>query len=344
MKILYKYQYFSIFSCLLLIRLFLIYLDPIPSLDSTYSCTPALSLINKSFPLNHFTYNSPANLFGYLSFPFFIIYSGGYSIFVLFEIFKIFLCYQIFQFSRERDSLQFGLFFLVLVFMDRTVNYYGEEIFLSALILYSIRKLNVLSFGISYLLVSSTLFILHPVSAAVMIITSFLLGTKKHNFISNFKKRLIVNNLLLLIFILTYIKFTTFGENILLYSQSKYGLSDFGSFFHYIIISAPIIVFSLLSVASLDKKSKRVVAIISFVFFIFFTFLQGYYYFHYWVIGMFVIICESKLIDWNFRLNFKKKIEYVILIMSFFVFAIYPLSSLALSENYINSIRAIHRK
>lgn len=333
----YLRKYGPFFLIIFVARVILIWIYPLAPLDSAFSLTPAFSAILGVFPVNSFVQNTPANLFGYLAIPFFIILKGKYSLFVFYELGKLFLCYQICLLSKSQNKLNAGIVFIVLIFSDRLANYYGEEIILSAMIVYLVR-LGISKRFFLYILSVTLLFVLHPVAAISLVVLVFALklSVKGETIESSF----VMSHFIILIILAAYLKLSIFGEQIILYSSSKYNTFNFSYLVNYLKISFPILLF--LAVLMTDI-SLRLFAILIFLVsssIAFFCFLQGYYYFHYLVIEIVVLWIFSDANDLTLGI-WKERIAQFSIGTSLIIFLLFPTFLLFTSKNQASAPNVI---
>ena len=231
-------------TCIALIalRVFLISEYPINTMDSAFSCTPSFSFLNGYGAFNVFAQNYPANLFGFLGIPLFLLYDGVYCIPLFFEVLKIFFCYQVYRILTKTSLNKFEIYLvIILVFCDYTVNGYGEEAGLCGFILLAFSKvLN--KKRIRYEVLFSTcflFFIIHPIASIIFAILVGLYIYEKR--LIRIDKNLFLSSGIFILSCFLYLLLFKTGNEIVFYSFSKYSILDLDFSMHFFVGSFPLI-------------------------------------------------------------------------------------------------------
>ncbi len=343
-----KFSNYLIFFILFLLKAILIWNNPVNSLDAAFSCTPSFSFLNGNGFYNMFAQNYPSNLFGFVGIPFFAIYKGTYSVHLFFEILKVFFCFQLYKTLTKYGVTRSDLIaFVILVFLDRTINYYGEEAFLSGLILFLFRFFKFFKGRnfIFYFVVLFGLFVLHPVSALVAVSVSiYSYNWQCSKLVRGENRRIIALGLFILtVLVLIYLFYSDFGIAMIKYSAAKFISADYIFDLRFFKTSIPLIIFMFYLVLKYLKITYKEVLLLAVVLLLSLL-LKNSDYLVYTIVCLVVFLqttLRRKRIENYPVYSYKKLLMLIPILFSFLVSVFIPYYNLITRRNHFQTVREI---
>ncbi|MFT5738657.1 MAG: hypothetical protein ACI9SG_003017 [Maribacter sp.] len=283
-----KTLYVLLVIVVVIARWYLIYLNPVASIDGPWSHSLAFSTLNKSPFFNQFYQLHPSRFYGYLGTPFFWLFKGKYSIFILSEIVKICLCFVVYRGLRHISVSRFiSTIITLLFFLDKTLMTMREELILGTVILvfYSYFLKRGKTVYITEAIISFVfLYLLHPIAAVFHAFIYVSLNIMSLKDVLRQVSRLTFTYIILaLLFVVYFTLFTDFGQAQLYESQFRItvGLSQ-DHFVSFVRLSFPLFV-TLVLVRLWCGKVKRYIISVS-IMLLLISFVGGSYYHIYIII------------------------------------------------------------
>lgn len=264
-------------------KAYLIFLNPVAPLDSTWSLSSTFSILNNSPLFNTFTEQNTFSLYGYLVLPFFYFFKGKYVLFIFYEGIRLILCYHIYRLlSNAGKRLFVPLIFALLFLLDKELSTLRPELLLGTIIFLFHkwclqRKRDYFLFA---LLMFVLLFTAHPVAGLAHALFYIFLNVKSTD---DARKHLTIKKILLVVvtlaFSLVYTFYSPFGVaqmEMAAYRVSAFSLSHFA---YFLKMSFPLYL-GLLFYRSMHKGLLHYLIITS-LFILLFSYIGGHYYFIY---------------------------------------------------------------
>lgn len=317
----------------------LLYINPVAPLDCPWSISNSFNAQHGEWVYNSYFQGINNRFYGLLFLPFFYFIKGKYSIFILFEVIKVLYLLMIIVLLKNKLNPWVLLLLCLFFFLDKEVNIYREELFISLLMLlfywYHHRYDSYFYQAIVFFLV---LILIHPVAAVIHIIfylTFEVNSIAKWN--NHLTKEKIITSFMVLLLVSFYIFFTPVGLENISRGESRISSSQFNQLFFFVKMSFPFLAF--LGIQSLRVRYQRPIYLIGLIAVLFFCYKFGGHYYFIYVFSYIILVLHRTELK---KSNPIKDIIYLpILICSLFLTVIHPSIVYVESEGYLKTISHI---
>ena len=280
----------------------LLYLVPVAPLDCPWSNSNAFNALNGEIIFNSYFQNDNNRFFGLIFTPFFLFIKGKYSIFILFEIVKMGFCFLTFKMLNGKISRAMLIALIALIFLDKEINLYREELTLGLVIMlfYWLYRSSS-DYFYQAMLFFVILVPVHPVAALVhsLFYISFNLRNKE-DIITHINFRRLVAYVIVGLLLYLYANFTSFGIATSVLGRQRVSVSHFPELLFFLKMSLPLVL-ALLIYISKVRENKIIISMSVAVLSILFLYTGGHYYYIYLIV--FLILYLNRSIE---QLNFNR--------------------------------------